>query len=54
MKIKKSYDDIKDIAIYSDPPSPSIYVDIGNKFFAIMFENDGKPTHQNIVLIILN
>ncbi|MDC3026819.1 YhcH/YjgK/YiaL family protein [Candidatus Pelagibacter sp.] len=46
MKIKKSYDDIKDIAIYSDPPSPSRYVDIGNRFFAIMFENDGhSPKH---------
>jgi biofilm protein TabA len=46
MKIKKAYDDIKDITIYSDPPSPSRYVDIGNRFFAIMFEKDGhSPKH---------
>ena len=46
MKVKKSYDNIKDITIYSDPLSSSRYVDIGNKVFAIMFENDGhSPKH---------
>ena len=46
MKVKKSYDNIKDITIYSDPISPSRYVDIGNRVFAIMFENDGhSPKH---------
>lgn len=46
MKVKKLYDNTKDITIYSDPLSSSRYVDIGNKVFAIMFENDGhSPKH---------
>ena len=52
MKIKKSYDDIKDIAIYSDPPSPSRYVDIEIDFLQSCLKTMGN--HQNIVLIILN
>lgn len=46
MKVKKLYDNIRDITIYSDPLSSSRYVDIGNRVFAIMFENDGhSPKH---------
>ena len=41
MKVKKSYDNIKDITLYTDPLLPQRYVDIGNRVFAIMFENDG-------------
>ena len=37
---------LKILLLYSDPLSPSRYVDIGNRFFAIMFENDGhSPKH---------
>ena len=46
MKVKNSYDKIKDITIYSDPNQPMKHVDIGNREFAIMFENDGhSPKH---------
>jgi biofilm protein TabA len=46
MKVKNSYDKIKDITIYSDPNQPMKHVDIGNRVFAIMFENDGhSPKH---------
>jgi beta-galactosidase beta subunit len=46
MKVKKLYESTKDITIYSDPLSSSRYVDIGNRVFAIMFENDGhSPKH---------
>ena len=46
MKVKKPYDNIKDITIYGDPHLPSRHVDIGNRVFAIMFENDGhSPKH---------
>ena len=46
MKVKKSYDNIKDITLYGDPLLPPRYVDIGDRVFAIMFENDGhSPKH---------
>ena len=46
MKVKKSYDNIKDITIYNDPISSLRYFDIGNRVFAIMFENDRhSPKH---------
>ena len=40
-KVKKPYDNIKDITIYGDLHLPSRHVDIGNRVFAIMFENYG-------------
>ena len=46
MKVKKPYNNSKDISIYIDPHSPLKHVDIGNRVFAIMFENDGhSPKH---------
>jgi beta-galactosidase beta subunit len=46
MKVKKPYGNIKDMIIYSDLHSPSRYVDIENRVFAIMFENDRhSPKH---------
>ena len=46
MKIKKSYDNIKDVTLYIDPLQPPRYVDVGDRVFAIMFENDGhSPKH---------
>ena len=46
MKVKKSYDNIKDITLYGEPLLPPRYVDIGDRVFAIMFENDGhSPKH---------
>ena len=46
MDIKISYDIKNDRTIFVNPHAQSTHVDIGNKVFAIMFENDGhSPKH---------
>ena len=46
MKIKKSYDELCDKTIFVNSDKNFSYVDIGNRVFAIMFENDGhSPQH---------
>ena len=46
MDIKTPYDKKKDRTIFVNPHAQSTHVDIGNRVFAIMFENDGhSPQH---------
>jgi len=46
MDIKIPYDNKKDRTIFVNPHAQSTHVDIGNRAFAIMFENDGhSPQH---------
>ena len=46
MDIKIPYDIKNDRTIFVNPHAQSTHVDIGNKVFAIMFENDGhSPKH---------
>jgi biofilm protein TabA len=46
MDIKIPYDTKKDRTIFINPHIQSTHVDIGNRVFAIMFENDGhSPQH---------
>ena len=46
MDIKIPYDIKNDRTIFVNPHAQSTHVDIGNKVFAIMFENDGhSPQH---------
>ena len=46
MDIKIPYDKEKDRTILINPHTQSTHVDIGNRVFAIMFENDGhSPQH---------
>lgn len=46
MKVLKPYDKLNDRTIFTLPNSKSNYIDIGNKIFAIMFQNDGhSPKH---------
>ena len=46
MDIKIPYDKERDRTILINPHTQSTHVDIGNKVFAIMFENDGhSPKH---------
>ena len=46
MDIKTPYDKEKDRTIFINPDIQATYVDIGNRAFAVMFENDGhSPQH---------
>ena len=46
MKIKTPYDKLKDKTIFINSHKNISHVDIGNRIFAIMFENDGhSPQH---------
>jgi YhcH/YjgK/YiaL family protein len=50
MDTKSPYDKKKDRTIFVNPHAQSTHVDIGNRVFAIMFENDGHSPQHCVIL----